>query len=164
MLKKMLLVLLILCFVFSSISVVNASGLLDDIMDQGDDFMDGVNNSGDTEIGDTVSAYINDEVRPAVLAIGNLIFAAVTVILGVKFIWSGAEGKSEVQESLPGFVIAVIFFYLAGSIVTFITGTTSGITAAATWQELSGNFIWIVNTIVKYLALACLIYVGVKYL
>ncbi len=141
--------------------VCDDDNLLDAMMCQGSHF----GNSGSTEgIGDTLEDFVLGDVFDAVFAIGNLIFAAITVILGAKYIWSSAEGKSQVQESLPTFVLAVIFFYLAEPLLGLILDVTSNVTTSSNWQELSGNFIWIINTVVKYVALGGLIFMGVRYL
>ena len=115
-------------------------------------------------IGGSISNFVLGDVKDVVWGIGNLIFAGVTVILGVKYIWSSAEGKSQVMESLPTFVLAVVFFYLADPLFDFIIEVTGGVAGADDWRELSGNVIWVINTIVKYLALGGLIFMGVRYL
>ena len=173
MVKKILVSMLLFALLITP-SVVNA-GLLDDIMKQGTNF---VKNSNSESIGNSVAYIVRYDIMPVVFNIGTLIFAAVTVILGVKFIWSSAEGKSEVQEALPGFVLAVVFFYLAEPLVNFLLGSTSTITGisnvnnlnwanaggATSWNQLAGRVIIVINYIVKYLALAGLIYLGVRYM
>jgi type IV secretory pathway VirB2 component (pilin) len=84
--------------------------------------------------------------------------------LGLKYIWSSAEGKAEVQESLPTFVIGVICFYLAGAVFDHFKAVTSGMAGASNWQELSGNAYWIIATIAKYLSLAGIMIIGLRYM
>jgi len=163
--KKKILMSILLIFVIS-VAVVNvhATGLLNNIISQGNSF----GNSGSTtSLGTKLSAFIKGDVMSAVLAIGNLIFAAVTVILGAKYIWSSAEGKSEVMESLPTFVVAIIFFYLGETLVTWLTGTgglATSISGATSWTSISGKIIWIVNTIVRYAAFGGILFLGLKYM
>ena len=163
--KKKFLMGILLVFVISIVVVnVHATGLLNNIISQGNSF----GNSGSTtSLGTKLSDFIKGDVMNAVLAIGNLIFAAVTVILGAKYIWSSAEGKSEVMESLPTFVVAVIFFYLGETLVTWLTGTgglATSISGATSWTSISGKIIWIVNTIVRYAAFGGILFLGLKYM
>ncbi len=116
------------------------------------------------ELGITISNFIYGDVKDAVWAIGNLIFAAITIILGLKYIWSSAEGRANVMESLPTFVLAVIMFYLADPLLDFIMEITTGMVGASSWDAFAGSFIWIINTIVKYAAFGGIVLIGVKYL
>lgn len=162
MVKKIIVVLLLVSVIFTSISVVNA-GILDDIIQQGNKFEDSVNN-GEQYLFKVFDTMLKLEIKPAIGLIGNLIFAAVTVILGVKYVWSSAEGRASVAESLPTYVLAVVLFYLAGTIGGFMTGIASSIGEASNWASLSGKIIWIINTIVKYLSLAGIVYMGIRYM
>ena len=53
---------------------------------------------------------------------------------------------------------------LADPLFDFVIEVTGGVSGADDWRELSGNVIWVINTIVKYLALGGLIFMGVRYL
>ena len=118
--KKIFLTILLVAIV--SIFTVNAyAGLLDEIISQGNQF----NNGSTTPVlGNKISTFLTGQVIPVVSAIGNLIFAAITVILGAKYIWSSADSKASVMESLPTFVAAVIFFYLGESVVGWLSDAT----------------------------------------
>ncbi|MBR6689534.1 MAG: hypothetical protein IKL68_05925 [Clostridia bacterium] len=174
MLKKVLISVLLFVLLITPHIVVNA-GFLGNVIGQGTNFVKGHNTEA---IGTAIRKIIMNDIKPAVFSIGTLIFAAVTVILGVKFIWSSAEGKSEVQEALPGFVLAVILFYLAEPVVNFLLGSTSSITGvssinamvsqkgngATSWTAIAGATIKLINYVVKYLALAGLVYLGIRYM
>lgn len=158
--RKILLTLL-LVLVVSTVTVnIYANSFLNHIISQGSSFGTG----SDAGIGSSMKSFINDKIIPIVSLIGNLVFAAVTVILGVKYIWSGAEGKSQVMESLPAFVAAVLFFYLGGTIVSWITGATSGIASANNWSTISGKIIGTINMVVRYVAFGGILYMGLRYM
>ena len=159
MFKKLISIIMVMCILTIFSVNVFANGHLNNIINQGSN----LSGSGGN-IGSDISNLIYNTFIPIIGMFGNLIFASVTVILGLKYIWSSADGKAEVQESLPAFVVAVVFFYLAGSIVSFATSATAGISGANNWDKFSGNFLWIINTVVKYAALAGVIYMGVKYM
>lgn len=163
MLKKIVISVMMICMLTIPVLHVQA-GLLDDLIEQGSDFGDSTSSVSGDSMGGVLSEFIEDDIKDVVWGVGNLIFAGITVILGVKYIWSSAEGKSQVMESLPTFVLAVVFFYLADPLFDFIIEVTGGVAGADDWRELSGNVIWVINTIVKYLALGGLIFMGVRYL
>ena len=96
--------------------------------------------------------------------IGNLVFAAVTVILGAKYIWSSAEGKSQVMESLPAFLVSVIFFYLGESLVGWLSGATGTLTSTGSWTTVEAQIIGTINMVVQYVSFGGLLYLGVKYM
>ena len=156
--KKVFLTICLIFFVVAIIAPVYA-GLLDDIIDQGNDF-----SGTSTGIGPTISSFIKTDVVGIIGAIGNLVFAAVTVILGAKYIWSSAEGKAQVMESLPAFVLAIVFFYLGESLVTFLLSAGGEVTSVDNWDELSNNIIWIINTIVRYASFGGILVLGLKYM
>ncbi len=158
--KKILLTLLLVLVVSIIATNIYATDFLDNIIEQGSNF----GNGSDSGIGSSMKTFINDKIVPIVSLIGNLVFAGVTVILGVKYIWSGAEGKSQVSESLPAFVAAVLFFYLGGSIVTWMTGATSTIASANQWSTISGKIIGTINMVVRYTAFGGILYMGLKYM
>lgn len=163
--KKKIFMSILLVLVVSIVVVnVHASSLLNNIISQGNSFGNSGTSGG---LGNNLSNFIKGDVMDVILAVGNLIFAAITVILGAKYIWSSAEGKSEVMESLPTFVVAIIFFYLGESIVTWLTGTgglATSISGATSWSSISGKIIWIVNTIVHYAAFGGILFLGLKYM
>ena len=165
MLKKVIGIVMIICVVACLVTTVSASSYLNKIFDYGSK----LNGTGGS-MGTALKSFITDTIQPMIELIGNLIFAAVTVILGLKYIWSSAEGRAEVQESLPAFVVAVVFFYLAGSLVNVLTGTssTTGILEyignSGNWTSFAGRVMYIITTIVKYAALAGLVFMGIKYM
>lgn len=160
--KKKILVIFILLILFS-ISFVNSyAGLLDEIISQGSGF------TGSTSgIGDELKTFIEGDILTAVTSIGNLVFAAVTVVLGMKYIWESAQGKAQILESLPGFVLAVIFFYLGKDLVLWLNNSTAGIGVIATqttWSGVAGKIIWVINTVVKYGSFAGILVMGLRYM
>ena len=160
--KKKILLTILLVVLVAGVSVnIYATSFLGDVIQQGTDF----GNAGwSTDLGDELEWFLKYDIVPIVSLFGNLVFAAVTVILGAKYIWSGAEGRSQVMESLPAFLIAVVFFYLGESIVTWLTGASSTIASANSWDTISGKIIGTINTVVKYAAFGGILYMGLRYM
>ena len=158
--KKIFLTICLIGFLISVIVPTQVyAGLLDDIISQGSGF-----GGNSTNLGNELDTFITGDIMPIVGVIGNLVFAAITVILGAKYIWSGAEGKSEVMESLPTFVVAVVFFYLGESLVNWLNNASSGITSATDWNQISSKVIWIINTVVHYAAFGGILVLGLRYM
>lgn len=162
-------VVLCICLIFAlSVLIVNvhATGFLNEIIQQGNGFSSGASDS--SGIGSSVKSFVNNKIRTSVVAIGNLIFAAVTVVLGVKYIWSSAEGKAQVMETLPGFIAAVMFFYLGSEIVDFLYNDSGSVgkllAGSSNWNSVAGYVIYVINTFVYYAAFGGIVFIGLKYM
>lgn len=162
--KKKILVSFIFISIISVMYVFSYAGLLDEVIKKGNKF-DSANNQNDA-MTDTINDFVKNDILSAVGLVGNLIFAVVTVILGMKYIWSGANGRAQVLESLPTFVVAVVFFYLADTIVQFVNSDKSlgAITDATNWTSVSGLIVNIVYIIVQFGSVAGIIVIGVRYM
>lgn len=157
--KKKIFISIIMITVIVTVSTnIFASSFLNSVISQGTAFGKG-SSSG---MGSTISSFIKGDILYTIANIGYLVFAAVTVILGAKYIWSSAEGKAEVMESLPGFVLAVVFFYSCDRLVAFFTDTT--LANATTWNTIAGRVIGTINLIVRYVAFGGILFIGLKYL
>ena len=159
--KKILLTLLLIMLVSITSINIYATSFLNNIIQQGTNFG---NKGSSTDLGDELEWFLTQEIVPIVDLVGNLVFAAITVILGAKYIWSGAEGKSQVMESLPAFLVAILFFYLGESIVTWLTGASLTIASANSWNTISGKIIGTINLVVKYAAFGGILYMGLRYM
>lgn len=163
--NKIKIAILIVSVVIFSMTTVNAT-LLQDIISEGNDF---TSFGSDNGLGSDIASFINGDVKTIVSLVGNLVFAGITVILGAKYIWSGIEGKSQVKETLPTFIAAVIFFYLAVEITGLFSPNTAGsigasIGSANDYDSLAGMIIGTINLIVKYLAFGGIVFIGLKYM
>ena len=108
-----------------------------------------------------------DSLNPLITLIktvGNMIFVAVTVILGVKYIWGGVDSKASVKDSLITLVVAAIVFYgwntisalfMNGNQLSFITGN-----AETTAKTIYSTVLYIAN----FLAVGGIIYIGIRYM
>lgn len=98
---------------------------------------------------------------------GNAIFLIVTVVLGIKYMASSAEGKGDVKEGLTGLIIAIVLFYGWTAIDNILTRSGGSFDywfntadATTTIKNIYGTIVSILN----YVAVGVLIFVGVKYL
>ena len=99
-----------------------------------------------------------------VKVVGNMIFVAVTVILGVKYIWGGVESKADVKDSLITLVVAALVFYgwntisalfMTGNRLSFISGD-----ATITATTIYSTILYVCN----FLAVGGIVYIGVRYM
>lgn len=174
-------ILLLLAFNVSSVFAYENAGLLEDIFENGNDFfnpddnkdigaVDGDNGfswltgGGRLGFGENIAEFITKAFIPIISLIGNFAFFVVGAILGIKYIWSGVEGKSSVKETLPTFVVGAIFFYLADRVYNFAFGVTKSIFNVSEYETLESN-IWVnLAFIVNVLAIAGIVALGIKYM
>lgn len=121
----------------------------------------------DTKIGySTVGDIIGflDPLVTLVKTVGNMIFVAITVILGVKYIWGGVESKASVKDSLMTLVVAALVFYgwntisglfMSGDNLSFIRGDFE-----STAQSIYSIVIYVAN----FLAVGGIVYIGIRYM
>lgn len=127
-------------------------------------FNRGNNVTGSSSEYTQIETIIDEIGTGLVKPVGYLIFAIITVVLGVQYIWSGYNGKSKVKETLPTFICAVVLFYLADSVVALVKGAIGYGTPISNFETFTGN-IWVnVCTVVQILAFAGILFIGVKYL
>jgi hypothetical protein len=147
---------------------VDNGGFLESIFNSGRSFFGGGSDIGG--LGATISNMIKTQVIPIIVTIGNLIFYIVAAFLGVRYIWSSVEGKANVKESLPTFVVAASVFYLANTIFNFFVGADfkggilGTILAGGSFETVTGNLWSNIALIVNILAIAGIAALGLKYM
>lgn len=105
------------------------------------------------------------ELTDLVKFVGNMIFVAVTVILGVKYIWGGIDSKASVKDSLVTLVVAALFFYGYSTISSlFISGNKLSFIAGGGYENTAKNIYSIIMYICNFLAVGGLVYIGIKYM
>lgn len=114
--------------------------------------------------GRSLGTLVREMGTKIIAPIGYLVFAIVTVVLGVKYIWNGYEGKSKVKETLPGYICAVVFFYLATEITDFIFNFGNANIKDKDFTTMTGN-IWVnVCNVIQLLAFGGIMFIGIRYL
>lgn len=96
--------------------------------------------------------------------IGNLVFFIVSIALGIKYIFSGIDGKASVKETLPSFVIGIVFFYLAETLVDFFSGIGGDIQNTTNANNVVSNVWSTVTSIGQILCIAGIVIIGLKYM
>lgn len=139
-------------------------GFLEDIVTEGKGFFQPGSGTDQGNVGATISTALQDSLIPVIETIGNLIFYSVAVFLGLKYIWSSVEGKSQVKETLPTFVVASCVFYLSTTIYTFVTDVIKNIAGGSTFQIIEGNLWSNIELVANILAISGIVALGLKYM
>ena len=120
-----------------------------------------------TQIGDTTVWHIISFLDPLldlVKLVGNIIFFAVTVILGVKYIWGSVEAKSSVKDSLVTLIVSALVFYGWNTITAlFTTGEQLSFIQSAEYETVMTAYN-IILYVCNFLAVGGLVYIGVRYM
>ena len=165
--KKIMAIMIVIVVMFCSIQTVFATSD-NNWWGHANNFLSGFKGQN-TQIGNTNVKIKNiikflDPIVNLVRVVGNMIFVAVTVILGVKYIWGGVESKASVKDSLVTLVVAALVFYgwntlsallMNGNNLSFIGGT-----AETTARTIYSYVIYIAN----FLAVGGLVYIGARYM
>lgn len=143
--------------------------ILNDIFSSGGSFLNsGKNLSASDPFANSLKHDIFDSTGLGLIGafslIGNVVFLIITVVLGVKYIFSGIEGKSNVKETLPTFVIGIVFFYLAENLVNFFTDIGGQVQNTTNPNILIGSVWKTVSSIVQIVSIAGIIFIGLKYM
>lgn len=143
---------------------MEVASFLDDIVGEGKNFFQPGSGTQVGNIGTVMGNAIKDSLIPIIKIIGNLIFYIVAAFLGLKYIWSSVEGKSQVKETLPTFVVAACIFYLATTIYDFTIGVVQDITSGSNFEAIQGSLWENIAIVVNVLAIAGIVALGLKYM
>lgn len=162
---KQIKIIMCLIFVFTiliSFNTVYGTDMLNTIIGSGTGWLG--NATDEDSIGQDISDYIKNNLVDLLENIGNFVFFVVAAFLGVKYIWSGVSGKSEVKETLPTFIVGATFFYSSQLIYDFLTGEFNVLFSSSNFQDISGRLWSTIVVIVQIISIAGIIAVGLKYM
>lgn len=117
--------------------------------------------SGFVDLSDLFSSIID-----IVFTIGNLIILVSGVLMGLRYVWSGADGKTSIKESAMNMIVGVIFFYMAQAIYTICADIVFGlfVDKASSFDNIANNIWSTVAYAVRILSLIGFAAVGIKYM
>lgn len=144
-----------------------SAGFLDNIISGGNNWKPnsatGNSAAGLNNMQNTITSFLKTDIIGAIKTVGNLVFFIVAGFLGVKYIWSSVEGKSQVKETLPTFGVAVVFFYLAQTVYDFTSGSVTG-ALGDNFSIIEGNIWGTVSLVLQILSLTGVFALGLKYM
>ena len=104
--------------VFTVLSTnVYATSFLQNVFNQASNFvtpgeLNSATGSNNT-VGGALAQLINSpsmDIVGTIFTIGNLVIFVVTIALGLKYIYSGIDGKADIKGALPNYAFGVVFF------------------------------------------------------
>lgn len=168
--KKVTKFLFAFVFVFTLVMTMKTvqASLLSDIFGFGGNFFKG----GFTNTGDDFSKeFVNqlnggtNNIVGAIKTVGYTIFFITGTILGVKYMWAGAEGKAMVKDGLVAYLAGVLFFFLGDQIFSFIRDVlVSDVSKQNSYASLEANIVGNLNMFVQVLAIGAVVYAGIRYM
>ena len=111
---------------------------------------------------DDITNFVAGDIVNLVAEVGKYIIYAAILFMGVRIIWSGAQGKAQFKEALPFLLTAIVFFYLGENIYYLIEGILYGdeLNYAESVKTLWGSII----DIIRILAFGGIMFTGLKFL
>lgn len=104
------------------------------------------------------------DLKTLIKMLGNAVFLIVTIVLGIKYMAASAEGKGDVKEGLTGLVVAIVLFYGWSALDNILTGEFNNWFGTDSPTETITTIYAKVVSILNYVSIGVLLYVGVKYL
>lgn len=170
--KKKVITTLGIVLVFMLFTTNIYAGLLDDIFGQANNFVTINSLTGSSATNNTVGGALSLMIKSdslnlinTIFDIGNLVIFVVTIALGLKYIYSGIEGKADIKSSLPNYVFGVVFFYLANSVYDLSQNIMTGaLDDGTSYSTFAGNIYSTVEVIANVCAILGIVLVGLKYM
>ena len=100
-------------------------------------------------------------------AVGTVVIIIATMVLGIKFMISSAEGKSEVKQNLITLLVACLFFFGWNSISSLIINDKGFFLISSddlTYDNAVGRIYNFVVGILDIVAVIVILYIGVRYI
>ena len=170
--KKGIIIVAIFMLLTVFSSHLYASSFLNEVFNQASNFRNttDLNSVSGNTVGGEIANIIGNgtgglDIIGTIFAIGNIVIFVVTIALGLKYIYSGIEGKADIKSSLPNYVLGIVFFYSAQAVSdlskSFMTGALDDGTS---YNTFAGNVYSTVNTIANVCAILGIVLVGLKYM
>lgn len=169
--KRFLIVIFVICFIITCSSVY-AIDDLNEVFSKANDWFSSANaptNAGTNTVGGALAGLIGKngtvDLVSMLFEIGNLIILVVTIALGLKYIYSGIEGKADIKSALPNYVLGIVFFYLSDAVWALSKGFMTGTLGTGnSYETFSGNIFSIISTMANIFAILGIVLVGLKYM
>ena len=114
---KIALILLMIfsVYIFSPYSNVEAAGTLDDIIQNGDNFLNAADDSSNT-VQESDLQELSNFISGVLLSVAIGVTLISGVVLGIKFVTQSIEDKAKIKEAMVPWVIGIIISFGAFTI------------------------------------------------
>ncbi len=120
---KIILITLLIILFFGA-TKVSAAGL-DDIFSTGKNFIDKGSENSPISVQDAIDKFI--PVGTTLVGIATIVLVVVGLIMGVKYMISGANEKAQLKQKLIYYVISVVLVYGATGIFAIVISVLNNI-------------------------------------
>ncbi|MDD2627639.1 MAG: hypothetical protein PHR25_00080 [Clostridia bacterium] len=164
--KKMKKIITVMIVMIVITSTIYAGGFNSSVFGKGGTFFEKNNQAYNTGIGEKLASLLTTgEIFDLLISIGNFIFASVTIILGIKYIFSGIEGKAQIKDSLLNLVVGIVFFYLASTLKNGFFGIFEDVLGTEeSLEPLLSRLYSILIWVADLLAVTGVIIIGLRYM
>lgn len=162
--KKILITFLFIFFIMYT--TVQASMLTDIVNSGGNWFKDGYTQNGDNFAKKMKSEILSKSGIVGIIeGVGYTIFFVTGAILGLKYMWSGAEGKAFMKNGLVTYFIGIVFFFIGDQVFNFFSNILiSDVAKQTSYKNFQSILIGTINTVVNALAIISIMVLGIKYM
>lgn len=113
--------IVVFIIILTSLSHVQAIG---DIVSSGDEFINRGSNAVITE-GEAIDQFIS--IGKILAQVATIVLVVVGLILGIKYMISGADEKANIKQKLIWYVISIVLVYGAVGIFSIVRGILTNI-------------------------------------
>ncbi len=116
----------------------------------------------------TMKNAMNNIITPItsyIKIIGTLVITIATIVLGLRYIFASAEGKTVAKENAIGLFVACILFFGWSNIESMLhDGTSFILFKSSDFKTTAGLIFSIFKFIAEIIAIVGILYVGIKYI
>lgn len=167
---KVSIMLFLVVYIFNFLSPVYAadSNILNTIFSKGGSFFK--NNIENSEAKQKANLFTKEltaagGVVDTIKTIGYLVFFIFGALLGVKYMFSGVEGKTFAKNGIVSYTVGAVFFYLADQIYTFIYSIfKNNISGVTSYQTLEGSIWTTFSNVISMVVVLIVVIYGLKYM
>ncbi|MBO5476518.1 MAG: hypothetical protein J6A15_02040 [Clostridia bacterium] len=120
---------------------------------------------GGTDAGmSNAMSSITSEIGDYVRIVGTVVIVIATIVLGVRYIFASAEGKTAAKENAMNLLVACILFFGWSNISKLLYTGTEFAFHANTFESAVGTVFAVFKFLAEAIALVGILYVGIKYI
>ena len=133
---------------------------------QGDDMI----SAGDIENVATIApaaVEVIDTFSDMVNVVGTTVFVAVTIFLGIKYMFGSFEAKADVKESLVNLLVACVFFFGWNSIWNILFQNGQFVLTpldSTSYESVVAKMFNTLTNLANFLAVGAVLYIGIRYI
>lgn len=104
------------------------------------------------------------DVVDTIKVLGNALFIIAGIWMGIRYMAGSADGKKDIKEGLLGLVVAVLIFYGGSTLYDVFVENNDLVFIKESEEATITNIYDSVIYVLRYIAVAVILYIGVKYL